>query len=419
MRTILHILASFLLFLLSFRIGLQVHFPMKTLQDKLIWELQNSSNWSVDIQSIDIHSLMSLQANSVSIVQRENKNKEYEEFLFIEELQLSPSLLSLLSGTPSTSLSTSLLNGEIDANVTQTKPQRISSKINGSNLDLSFLPLKGTDWQANLAGLANFSIDLDHHLTELNEGFGSLSLQVDDFQIDDLEVAGFPLIPLQFSESIIELERDGNKLNFKNGRLIGEQIEAEITGFIRLSKRLERSRLQLKIFVKFSSELELMVKAFLKDARQDDGSYLINITGMIMQPNFQQKTRGNRSKNTSKAKSNRTKRTDGKEKKETPEEEEARIKREEQREKRLERQKKRMEERQRRMQNAPKVAPNQQKLTPRDLPIRSNIGNVDFDDEVEISDDDEEEDISDEEEEEEEEIEEEDISDDEDMDEEE
>ena len=148
MRTILHILASFLLFLLSFRIGLQVHFPMKTLQDKLVWELQNSSNWSVDIQSIDIHSLMSLQANSVSIVQRENKNKEYEEFLFIEELQLSPSLLSLLSGTPSTSLSTSLLNGEIDANVTQTKPQRISSKINGSNLDLSFLPLKGTDWQS-------------------------------------------------------------------------------------------------------------------------------------------------------------------------------------------------------------------------------------------------------------------------------
>ena len=63
-----------------------------------------------------------------------------------------------------------------------------------------------------------------------------------------------------------------------------------------------------------------------------------------------------------------------------------------------------MEERQRRMQNAPKVAPNQQKLTPRDLPIRSNIGNVEFDDEVEISDDDEEEDISDEEEEEEEEM---------------
>ena len=88
MRTILHILASFLLFLLSFRIGLQVHFPMKTLQDKLVWELQNSSNWSVDIQSIDIHSLMSLQANSVSIVQRENKNKEYEEFLFIEELPI-------------------------------------------------------------------------------------------------------------------------------------------------------------------------------------------------------------------------------------------------------------------------------------------------------------------------------------------
>ena len=66
-----------------------------------------------------------------------------------------------------------------------------------------------------MAGLANFSIDLDHHLTELNEGFGSLSLQVNDFQIDDLEVAGFPLIPLQFSENIIELERDGNKLNFK------------------------------------------------------------------------------------------------------------------------------------------------------------------------------------------------------------
>ena len=418
MRTILHILASFLLFLLSFRIGLQVHFPMKTLQDKLVWELQNSSNWSVDIQSIDIHSLMSLQANSVSIVQRENKNKEYEEFLFIEELQLSPSLLSLLSGTPSTSLSTSLLNGEIDANVTQTKPQRISSKINGSNLDLSFLTLKGKDWQANLAGLANFSIDLDHHLTELNEGFGSLSLQVDNFQIDDLEVAGFPLIPLEFSESIIELERDGNKLNFKNGRLIGEQIEAEITGFIRLSKRLERSRLQLKIFVKFSSELELMVKAFLKDARQDDGSYLINITGMIMQPNFQQKTRGNRSRNTSKAKSNRSKRTDVNEKiEETPEEEEARLKREEQREKRLERQKKRMEERQRRMQNAPKVAPNQQKLTPRDLPIRSNIGNVEFDDEVEISDDEEDEEEI--EEEDEEEMEEEDISDDEEMDEEE
>ena len=417
MRTILHILASFLLFLLSFRIGLQVHFPMKTLQDKIVWELQNSSNWSVDIQSIDIHSLMSLKANSVSIVQRENKNKEYEDFLFIEELQLSPSLLSILSGTPSTSLSTSLLTGEIDANVTQKKPQRISTKINGSNLDLSFLPLKGTDWKANLSGLANFSVDLDHHLTELNEGFGSLSLQVDDFQIDDLEVAGFPLLPLQFSESIIELERDGNKLNFKNGRLIGEQIEAEITGFIRLSKRLERSRLQLKIFVKFSSELELMVKAFLKDARQDDGSYLINITGMIMQPNFQQKTRGNRSTNASKAKSNRSKRTDRNENvEETPEEEESRIKREEQREKRLERQKKRMEERQRRMQNSPKVAPNQQKLTPRDLPIRSNIGNVEFDDEVEISDEEEEEDDDEEEEEEEEEDE---LSDDEEIDEEE
>ena len=42
MRTILHILASFLLFLLSFRIGLQIHFPMKILQDRIVWEIQNS-----------------------------------------------------------------------------------------------------------------------------------------------------------------------------------------------------------------------------------------------------------------------------------------------------------------------------------------------------------------------------------------
>ena len=47
-------------------------------------------------------------------------------------------------------------------------------------------------------GTANFTLDLDHHLTELNEGFGSFSLNVNDFQIEDLEVAGFPLIPLQF-----------------------------------------------------------------------------------------------------------------------------------------------------------------------------------------------------------------------------
>ena len=384
MRIIIHILGSFFVFLLSFRMGMQLHLPIETIQKHLIWNLQQNSNWSVDIQNVELYSLMSLKAKNVSVIQREQKNAEYEEFLFVEELLISPSITSLLSGKLSTAIETSLLTGNITTKIEQQNSERFVGQLVGNDLDLSLLPLKGQDWHANLMGKLQFALDLDHHLTDLNEGFGTFSLHIDSFQIEDLEVAGFPLIPLQFSETVIEMERDGNKLNMKNGRLIGEQIEAEITGFIRLSNRLERSRLQLKVFVKFNPELELMVKAFLKDALQADGSYLINIGGTLIQPNFQQKTRDDRSKNINTSTKNKgAKNIDSENFDDDPieiDEQDDIEKREDQRQKRLDRQKKRMEERQRRMQNSPKITPNQQKVTPRDLPIRSNIGNnVDID----------------------------------------
>ena len=384
MRIIIHILASFFVFLLSFRLGLQFHLPIETIQKHLIWNLQQNSNWSVDIQNVELYSLMSLKAKNVSVIQREQKNAEYEEFLFVEELLISPSIPSLLSGQLSTGIETSLLTGTMTAKIEQQNSERFVGQLVGNDLDLSLLPAKGKDWQANLMGKLQFALDLDHHLTDLNEGFGTFSLHIDAFQIEDLEVLGFSLIPLQFSETVIEMERDGNKLNMKNGRLIGEQIEAEITGFIRLNNRLERSRLQLKVFVKFNPELELMVKPFLRDALQDDGSYLINIGGTLIQPNFQQKTRENRSKNINTSNKNKESNKIDPENFDDPIESEDQQDdidtKEAQRQKRLERQKKRMEERQRRMQNSPKITPNQQKVTPRDIPIRSNIGNnIDMD----------------------------------------
>ena len=99
-----------------------MHLPIQTIQNHLVWNLQQTSNWSVEYSRYRIVFFDVPQSKRCFYHSKRTEKCRVRRILFVEELFISPSLISLLTGTLSTDIETSLLTGKIAAQVEQKMP---------------------------------------------------------------------------------------------------------------------------------------------------------------------------------------------------------------------------------------------------------------------------------------------------------
>ena len=203
----------------------------------------------------------------------------------VDRLYLKPNILPLLSGMVEAELGMDLTGGHLNASF-GASPSVVRLQSDTEDFDLSHHPLELEGGSVGLQGLLNIDGDISLNLDDIKESNGDLSISIEDFALAEGSISGFTLMETQFSEAELKFEVDDGKANVTKGSFIGDMLEATVEGHITLRKDPLKSRLALKIQVRFDETLDKLAKIALKDARDKDGVYHFKGRGTVTNPRW-------------------------------------------------------------------------------------------------------------------------------------
>ena len=141
----------------------------------------------------------------------------------------------------------------------------------------------------------NGDIFLDYKsLSDIPQG-GNLNIIIDnallklgEFTLPD-SMGGLPLtLPLVKISSIkMDADISKGKINIKNFRIFGKDLNGTITGFITLQKNLINSPVDLKIIVNADSPVLEGYKDFLSKLTNNQNQVVVQLRGSLMMPRFE------------------------------------------------------------------------------------------------------------------------------------
>lgn len=219
-----------------------------------------------------------------------------QEAVHLDELEVAPSLLTLLTGKIGGKIWVEQGDGALKASFATGLPNAksqafslsfSSNKMNFGKLGIlsALLGLKGS---VVLTGDGSVSGDL----AALNTASGHLDLDLSKIVIDEQNLKGFALPTMRISEGKLEAEIVSGKATVKTLKLgkpgSPDDITASATGDITLGRTFDSSTLNLRTHFGFSPNVMKsfsLLDALLGAGKQKDGSYAFNLTGPAYSPN--------------------------------------------------------------------------------------------------------------------------------------
>jgi type II secretion system protein N len=294
--------------LVVFIIALHVHFPEEEALARAKWEVQErgDGNWAIDASSADLWRLTGVSVDDLVLLKvdkptasRRRRAADDEDegvedvdpssavpFLRADRARARLSLLPLLRGETEVVFDADVFGGALEGTVAQGEARR-RLVVEGTDLDMSRVPIEGEDWRIDATGLARLDIDLDLDAEDVKASTGTMGLHIDDLTFDQTEIFGMSLDPATFSEAALELEIEDGKAKIVTGSFIADLLEVEMTGNITLSAReWSRWRVKVNMSLLLSDSLESLAKFLpqLKDAKGDDDRYHLICTGSLAKP---------------------------------------------------------------------------------------------------------------------------------------
>jgi type II secretion system protein N len=202
-----------------------------------------------------------------------------------DKVYLSPQLLPLLGGTLKAELGLELAGGRLDA-AFGTSSSSILLSSSTEDFDLSQHPIELEGDTVGLQGLLDINGDIEFNTDDIKESSGDMAITIENFGLTGGSISGFTLSETQFSEAELKFEVEDGKAKVTKGSFVGDMLEATVEGHITLRKDPMKSRLALKIKVRFDDTLDRLAKIALKDSRDEDGLYHFKGKGTIMKPRW-------------------------------------------------------------------------------------------------------------------------------------
>lgn len=209
----------------------------------------------------------------------------------IDQIEISPSFLSLLIGKFGGSLWIKAGNGTLSSSFSVKNPEA-SLSFKAKKLDLGRLGLIPALLGVRGSGLLEGTASLSGNMLIPSTVEGAVDLRLTQVAMDPQSIEGFAVPRLALSEVIANLEISRAKATIKTLR-IGKQgnaaddIQGVLTGEITLTKLWEMSNLNLKAHFGFS---ENVMKSFalldmlLASGKQADGTFAFSLTGPLASP---------------------------------------------------------------------------------------------------------------------------------------
>ena len=194
-------------------------------------------------------------------------------------------LVLVVSGTLGAGISVELEGGELSADFGMASSAlKVSTDI--EDFQLAAHPIKMDDADVELSGLLSLISDVTIDRDDIKNSTGELELNIENLALQRGMVSGFELTETAFSQAVLKMEVEDGKAKVKEGKFAGDLIDATIDGHITLRKDLSRSRLALKIRVRFDETLDKLASMMLKSSRDEEGLYHFKGQGTLMNPRF-------------------------------------------------------------------------------------------------------------------------------------
>lgn len=206
----------------------------------------------------------------------------------IDQIEVSPGLLSLLLGKVGGSFSLSNPPGKLTGQVF-TRGSEFMASFEATKLDLGklgLLPiLAGIQGGAVLEGSGSVEGNVSIPSTLENK----IKLNLKQVTLDAQTFMGFALPKIQISDSQIEIATEKAKAVIKKFKLgkPGDDLSGEILGDVSMAKSWTSTQLNLKAHFSFSEGVQrafVLLDALLGAGKQTDGSYLYRINGPATAP---------------------------------------------------------------------------------------------------------------------------------------
>ena len=205
----------------------------------------------------------------------------------LDDLEISPSILKLFTGSIEGALSSHQGKGSLQLNAAFNKS---SADIDAtlSEIDLSkvgafsFAGIKG-------GGNLNGTLGIKGSMTDITAMIGSIDLKLKNVNLEEQSIYGFKIPPILLSDGNISADLKNGKLNLKNVALgrQNDDLSVTATGEVTLNRNLNSSQLSLRVTLALSEKLKSsfsFIDMMLSGAKQKDGRYAFKLTGPMAQP---------------------------------------------------------------------------------------------------------------------------------------
>ena len=212
----------------------------------------------------------------------------------LEEIVVSPKLLSLLTGKAGASV-------EITQAVEKSAAKTDLAKINlegtirgdlvNATVDLHSVDLGKFGVLAFAAGLKgtgtlNGNIHVEGHLADLTSLTGNVNLKLAKVRIEEGKVFFLSIPDINVTEGTIDARIESGKVVIKQFQ-IGkpfDDLDIGVTGDLTLNRNLNSSMMNLRASIGFSDKVKQkmsMLDALMMEAKQPSGKYVYKLTGTM------------------------------------------------------------------------------------------------------------------------------------------
>jgi type II secretion system protein N len=206
----------------------------------------------------------------------------------LDDLVVTPNFLPLLNGRMG--VNATLHQGPASIVLEGAgRGDKIDMKIDLDHVDLGKFGV--FSYLANLkgSGLVTGSIALAGSLSDIPTLVGSVDLKIKNLKLDEQNLMGFQLPPLQVSDGSIVMSIQNGKLVIKTFQLgkARDDLILNLTGDITLNRFLNSSVLNLKTNFALSDRVKqslALLESLLGSAKTADGKYAYRLTGTLASP---------------------------------------------------------------------------------------------------------------------------------------
>ena len=206
----------------------------------------------------------------------------------LEEMTASPSLLPLFKGQMGGHVeikqgaSSLILDGS-------GRSDKINATVKMDELDIGKFGLLSYAGGLKGGGKLTGEAHVDGGLADLTSLSGLIQMKLKKLFLEDQNLMGIALPPINISEGTIDINIEKGKLQMKTVQIgkPSDDIQITLTGDITLNKNINASVLNLRAVLGFSEKLKqslTLLDSIMGSARQPDGRYAYRIAGNFSSP---------------------------------------------------------------------------------------------------------------------------------------